>query len=408
MDASTMNLDSIAEKYVRLSLALGQHDADYVDAYYGPPEWKEQAQKDKQPLQDIRDESASLLASLGRISPPEEEMERLRYDYLARQIGSLNAFAEMKLGKKLSFDEESRALYDAVSPHFKEEHFATLLRQLDQVIPGKGTIQQRYDAFLKDFIVPKEKVDHVFRLALEESRKRTSQYIKLSPEESFTVEYVTNKPWSGYNWYQGNYRSIIQVNTDLPIYVNRAIGLAGHEGYPGHHVYNVLLEQELLKKRKWIEFYVYPLYSSQSLIAEGSANYGVDILFPGKERIQFEQKVLFPAAGLDPSRAEEYYRISDLVDKLDYAGNEAARNLLDGKWTEEQAIQWLMKYSLSTRERATQRLSFMRKYRSYVINYNLGEDLVEKYIESRAKTPEEKWKELASLLGSPRLPSGLH
>jgi hypothetical protein len=407
MDNSKMELDSISEKYVRLSLSMGQHDPDYVDAYFGPPEWKQEAQTKAESLNDIRDASDSLIKAIAAISRPQEEMEALRYDYLKRQIESLKAFAEIKLGKKLSFDEESRALYDAVSPHLTENHFAKLVKELDGALPGEGSIQTRYETFLKDFIIPKEKVDSVFRLALAEARKRTGQYISLPPGESFTIEYVTNKPWSGYNWYQGNYRSVIQINTDLPIYINRAIGLAGHEGYPGHHVYNVLLEEGLLRKRKWIEFSIYPLHSSQSLIAEGSANYGVEILFPENERVRFEQKVLFPAAGLDPSRAATYYKIEELVEKLNYAGNEAARRLLDGEWDDEQAVQWLMKYSLSTREKATQRLTFIRKYRSYVINYNLGKDLVAKYIESRSNTSEQKWKELARLLGSPRLPSGL-
>jgi hypothetical protein len=250
-------------------------------------------------------------------------------------------------------------------------------------------------------------VDKVFQLALEESRKRTHKHITLPVEESFTVEYVTNKPWSGYNWYQGNYRSLIQVNTDLPIYIDRAIDLAGHEGYPGHHVYNVLLEQELLRKRKWLEFSVYALYSPQSLIAEGSANYGVKVLFPEKERIEFEQNVLFPAVGLDPARAPQYHKIARQMKKLDYATNEAARRFLDGEWSEEQVVQWTMKYLLYTKERALQRLQFVKKYRSYVINYNLGEDLVAKFIDSRSHTSEERWKELAKLLGSPRLPSGL-
>ena len=116
-----------------------------------------------------------------------------------------------------------------------------------------------------------------------------------------------SKSWSGYNWYQGNYRSLIQVNTDLPIYIDRAIDLACHEGYPGHHVYNALLEKHLVRDRGWVEFSVYPLFSPQSLIAEGTANYGIEVAFPGDERLAFERDVLFPLAGLDPSRRDEYY-----------------------------------------------------------------------------------------------------
>ena len=128
--------------------------------------------------------------------------------------------------------------------------------------------------------------------------KRTLPHAELPAGESFTVEFVTNKSWSGYNWYQGNYRSLIQVNTDLPIYIDRAVDLACHEGIPGHHVYNALLEKHLMRDRGWVEASVYALFSPQSLIAEGTANYGIEVAFPGDERLAFERDVLFPAAGL--------------------------------------------------------------------------------------------------------------
>ena len=133
-------------------------------------------------------------------------------------------------------------------------------------------------------------------------------FVDLPTEENFRVEYVTGKSWSGYNWYQGNFKSLIQVNTDLPIYIDRAIDLACHEGYPGHHVYNALLEKNLVKDRGWIEFTVYPLFSPQSLIAEGTANYGIEVAFPLQDRMRFEQDVLFPLAGLDRQESRRLLR----------------------------------------------------------------------------------------------------
>src|SRR6185436_9984621 len=162
-----------------------------------------------------------------------------------------------------------------------------------------------------------------------ECRRRTLQHVRLPVAETFTVEYVKNKSWSGYNWYQGDYRSLIQVNTDLPIYIDRAIDLACHEGFPGHHVYNALLEQRLVRERGWVEFSVYALFSPQSLIAEGTANYGIEVAFPGEERAAFEREVLYPLAGLDVSQAVMHDRVQALVDKLSYAGNEAARKYLN-------------------------------------------------------------------------------
>jgi len=404
--AQDRSMNSLAEQYVRLVLAVGQHDADYVDAYYGPPEWRKEAEGRKLPLTEIASRAAALSRDLAVASqtPAGDEMAQLRRQYLTRQLDALRARVSMLTGTKLRFDEESKALYDATAPTHTEADFADVLAQLQSKLPGNGPLIDRYDAFRSRFVIPRERLDAVFKAAIDGCRSRTLQHITLPPGESFTVEYVTGKSWSGYNWYQGNYRSLIQVNTDLPIYVDRAIDLACHEGYPGHHVYNVLLEKNLLRDRGWIEFSVYPLFSPQSLIAEGTANYGIEVAFPPADRLQFERRVLFPAAGLNPDNAAQYYDVMALVDKLSYAGNEAARRYLDGKIDAKAAADWLEKYGLYSRLRAEQRVRFVDQYRSYVINYNLGKDMVAAYIESRGP---DRWTEFARLISSPRLPSSL-
>jgi hypothetical protein len=406
-------MNSVAERYAHLVLALGQHDPDYVDAFYGPPEWKTQAEEQKKSPDAIGAEAAKLSVTLTMtpIAPgtADSNLRQLRREYLHKQLAALAARVRMLKGQKLKFDDESRALYDAVAPTFPDSHFDQIIAQLEAKIPGEGPLWKRYENWRKPFVIPKEKLDTVFQLAIKECRARTLAHVALPPNESFTVEYVTNKPWGGYNWYKGNFHSVIQVNTDLPIYVDRAVDLAAHEGYPGHHVYNSLLEKNLVSDRGWMEFSVYALFSPQSLIAEGTANFGRDVAFPTKtERMKFEKQVLFPAAGIDASRADEYYAVQDLLKQLDYAANEAARRLVNGEIDEKAAVQWLQKYAVMDPARAEQRVKFIKRYRSYVINYNLGEDMVRRYIEKRSGAdPEKRWSEFAKLLASPRLPSGL-
>jgi hypothetical protein len=408
--ANTMN--TLGERYVRLVLAMAQHDADFVDAYYGPASWKASVEAQKLSLAEIGTSAAGLARDLSAAAPPPgaDEPTRLRHRYVSRQLEALRARVLILTGTKLRFDEESRALYDAVAPVHSETEFATVLAELDARLPGDGPLLQRYDAFRSRFVIPTDRVDATFKAAIEGCRARTREHITLPPGESFTVEYVTGKSWSGYNWYQGNYRSLIQVNTDLPIYVDRAIDLACHEGYPGHHVYNVLLEKHLVRDRGWAEFSVYPLFSPQSLIAEGTANYGIEVAFPRAERVAFERKVVFPAAGLDPAGVEQYYEVLALVDRLSYAGNEAARRYLNGEIDAKAAAEWHERYGLYSPPRAAQRVRFIDQYRSYVINYNLGKDIVRRYIESRggaADNPQRRWQEFERLLSSPRLPSDL-
>jgi hypothetical protein len=316
----------------------------------------------------------------------------------------------MLQGRKLSFDEESRALYDAEAPRQTEADFQVILDSLSARLPGSGPLVERLGKFREAFVVPPARVDTVFKAAIAEARRRTLEHVELPANESFVLEYVKDKPWSGYNWYKGNAHSLIQINTELPIYIERAIDLAAHEGYPGHHVYNALLEKSLVRDRGWVEFSVYPLFSPQSLIAEGSANYGIQVAFPGEERVEFARRVLFPLAGLDASRAEDYFRVLDLADRLSYAGNEAARRYLNGEIDAERAAQWLSTYALMAPERARQRVRFFDSYRSYVINYNLGQDLVRGWVERQGGTADEparRWELFKGLLSSPRLPSGL-
>ncbi len=398
----------LAERYVKLVLAMGEHDSDYVDAFYGPAAWREEVKAAAPSLDTIQSQATELLSELQRVPAPDDALGKLRHKYLERQTSALISRASMLHGKKMTFDEESQALYDAVAPHHPESYFQSVLDELDRSVPGSGPLAERIEHYRKGFEIPKEKLDLVFRAAVEGCRSRTLEHIALPPGETFTVEYVTNKSWSGYNWYQGNYKSVIQVNTDLPIYVDRAIDLACHEGYPGHHVYNVLLEKNLVRDRGWVEFTVYPLFSPQSLIAEGSANYGIDIAFPGDERVEWEQKNLFPLAGIDPAAASGYYKVQELLAKLGYAGNEAARQYLNGEIDATQAAEWLTKYSLMAPARASQRVRFIDQYRSYVINYNLGKDLVRRYVEAVAGSDDlKRWKLFEELLSSPRLPSGL-
>lgn len=407
-----VSLNETAEQYVRLILDIGRHDGDFVDAYYGPKEWQEAANGMKYQLTALHDRTEAILARVKRIRVPKSDKQStLRRTYQLKQLEAAHTKIEMFSGTKYTFDEEAKRIYDAVPPTFSEEHFRGVMKELEkQLPPGPGTPQERYQAFRNRFIIPKEKLDAVFTAAIKECRERTKRHITMPENESFTVEYVTNKAWSGYNWYKGDAHSLIQVNTDLPIFIDRAVDLAAHEGYPGHHVYNVLLESQLLKRNGWIEFCIYPLFSPQSLIAEGSANYGINVVLPEKERLTFEKKVLFPIAGLDPAEVERYYAVQGLFSKLAYAGNEAARGYLNGTLSKDQAVRWLTTYAMFDSARAEQRVRFIEKYRSYVINYNLGQDLVKEYVERSMKkdvSEKNRWKVFTGLISSPRLPGGL-
>jgi hypothetical protein len=404
-------MNAVAKSYVHLVLELGEKDEGYVDAYYGPHAWRDEAAARHRPFSAIAAEATELVARLAALDlAGREEIVRLRHNYLRRQLEALRSRAEILDGKKLSFDEESKALYDAVAPQQDEKDFEPALAELDRLLPGQGPLPERIEAMRHTVIIAPDRLEVVFATAIAECRRRTALHLPLPAKERFEVEYVTGKPWSAYNWYQGDDQSLIQVNTDLPVTLDRAVDLACHEGYPGHHVYNFSLEEALVDGRGWMEYTVYPLYTPQSLIAEGTANFGIEVAFPGEERTAFEIE-LAALAGIERSRVEHYARVQKALDRLSYAGNTAARRYLDGEIDARAAADWLERYALtSPRARAEQRVRFFDTYRSYVINYNLGQDLVRRYVESKggtAQDPARRWQVFLELLASPRLPSDL-
>jgi len=409
-----LKMNSIAEGYVKLVLEVGKYDPLYVDAYYGPKEWKPKEvnlQFDTTAYHKSISAADSLLNELELLSEYNAtELETLRYRYLYKQLFAVKTKIIILNGSILPFDLESRALYDATASIEKEEDLQKVIDELDKILPGKGDVAERLINFKKKFEVPKDKIPAVFDAAIKECRNRTINYINLPADEKFKAEYVTGKTWGAYNWYKGNLFSVIQIATDFPVYIESAIGLAAHEGYPGHHVYNILLEQNLVKNKGWIEYTVYPLYSPQSLIVEGTAVIGEEILFPKDERVKFEKDVLFPIAKLDTTNADLYYKVISMQEKLSDAGVLAAKNYLNGDWTKEETVVWLQKFQLRTKERAEKFLSFIETYRSYLVTYNKGEIIIRDYIERNGGTDDNvarRWEIFTKLISTPQTPSGL-
>ncbi|MEL7024372.1 MAG: hypothetical protein AAGL69_11550 [Pseudomonadota bacterium] len=402
--AKPQTLDQLARDYLVLELAMGQVDPAHVDAYFGPGELAEQARLNGWTLVQIDREAAKLTASL---QSARNESNALRIDGLVGRIAALRMRHRILSGQKPDFDEESEALFGAVAPDRDAAYYDAVLEEIDTLLPGEATLAERVDVFRQQFTIPPDKLDAVFRAAMAECRARTLQRIELPANERFQIEYVSDKPWSGYNWYKGDSESLIQFNTDLPTSIDRAVDLGCHEGYPGHHTFNALVEQELVNKRGWIEYALYPLFSPQSLVAEGTGNYGIQLAFPAADRVSFEREVLFPLAGLDVGEADRYYALLDRLSALNFAGNEAARDFLNGDISKQEAIDWLQRYSLSSRARAEQRLHFIETYRSYVINYNLGQALVAEWVSADGASQEQRWRKFSELLIQPVVPGSL-
>lgn len=400
-------LNALAERYVRLSLEIGTHEDGYIDAYYGPAEWKTEAEAAPRSIDELQLATAALHAEVDAVqAAATDDLMLRRARTLSAYIGAARFRMEMMEGVRVSFVEEAERLF-ALRPDILPLHyFDEALGRMESLVPGEGPLAERVTAFMRRFVVPPDRADAVMRAAIAECRRRTAVYLDLPANERFDFEFVTDRPWGAYNWYQGDNHSLIQVNASNPLMIGSAIGYGCHEGYPGHHVQGIYAER-LYRERGWVEYSILPLYSPMGPLNEGAGNYGVYLAFPSYDRLAFEEEVLFPLAGLDPREAALYFELSNALEATAGAALTIQAQYLDGAITRERAIELLQHYRFASRERAEQSLRFADTYRSYIINYSSGLELVRAYAENGRHTPEERWDAYRRILTEPTLPRDL-
>jgi class 3 adenylate cyclase len=393
-----VTLDVMGEQFVKLGLELGEYDSGYIDSYVGPDEWQQAAKENLRPKEELAAEITALFADVQAFTPTDDE-DGLRHKAMLGRVRAMDTRMRMLNGETFSFAEEARLLYDVELPTYDFAEFDQVLEEIEELVPGDGDLAERVDALQASVAIPEDKLDVVFNRAIEECRRRTLEYISLPGDERFRLEYVSGVSWSGYLEYLGDHESLMSINLDTPLNTNRAVDLGCHEGYPGHHVYNLLVDQRYLQEKGWNEFQLAPLYTPAMLIHEGSAEYGVSLAFPGEESWEFERDVLVPLAGVDPEKAATLDKLLRLKSRIgDPAMAATAQLYLDGRISREEAIEQRRKYSLSSRTRAERNVRFIEEGRSYVLNYGIGEDLVSAYIEKDADDHASRWQAFKRLI----------
>lgn len=404
--SADLSLDDIAREYVSLVLEIDAHESGYVDAYFGPDEWREAARRSPRERSELKANADRLQGMLKRFSSDDAATAQ-RAKVLLANVSSARFRLDMIDGKRVPFADEAEKLF-ALRPQLKPlSSYDGALKKIDALAPGEGPLAARVEAFRARYSIPEERVRVVMDAAISECRKRTLAHIKLPADESFGMSLVKGKSWGAYNYYQGENHSKIEINTDMPMSIGNVLGLACHEGYPGHHVQGVHNERKF-RTKGWAEFSVAPLYAPASPINEGGADFGIELAFPGDEQWKFEAEVLYPLAGLDPKMAEAYDKLRAATAELDGALLKISQMHLDGEINREQAITLIQKYKLAPRDVAEQSLAFDRDYRSYVINYSVGEALVSAYVDRvGGKDPDARWAAYEHILSTPMLPADL-
>ena len=380
----------IVEKYLKLAVSLAGRDPDFLDFYVGPERLAQSARQPLPSLKQIAEDVTRLQAQL-----PDSGLGSERIAFLDRQLNAMSQRVRQLHGETAGFDEESRGYFGVVAPPDTDAAQRAKVRAEIATLIGPGA--KAYSAYEAAFVVPAKQVPVVFEAALKVCRERTLARIPMPTGEHIDVTYVVNKPWAGFSRYLGNAHSQIQVNLGFPQTVDRLLDLACHEGYPGHHVFNTLREESLVKQRYQLEWTVQPTFSPQSFVSEATASYAPQMVLDDAARVQIERDVLFPIAGLPQRDIERYIRVEELIAMLHTGEPEIAREYLDGRLEFARALSRLEGELLM--EHGETMLTYLNEYRSYILTYTVGLDRLAKYV--NAAGPENRWQRYAALMTAP-------
>ncbi|MFQ5926887.1 MAG: hypothetical protein ACE5MH_05570 [Terriglobia bacterium] len=374
--SSYASLDDVARTYVLLVLRIDQHEPGFNDYYYGPADLRVQVTREgKRPLEELRVQAEALLAAL-----PNATGNPVRRRWFEKQLRALATKIRMLQGEKFSVAEQARRLFDLdVRPPSSEE-LEQAQAALDQALPGSSSLRERLQDWQAQFRLPQERLEEAYRMALEEVQARARKLLLLPPQERVELYFVTGKSWGGYNWFQGNARSRIEINTDLPTLATSVYSYIAHEAYPGHHTDLTTREQRLFRERGYFEWCVSPLYTPQNTMAEAVAEVGKDILMPPAERYAWHRDLFFPRLGLAEADVATWEKLQPLLETLGRARERLPFLLHDEGAREEEMVAFLQKYALMDAARARKTIQFDREWGAYSFNYTVGREILRRYL----------------------------
>lgn len=366
-------IDQISRRYIELAFDLEQHVEGFVDAYFGPPKLK--ARAERRPPAAIAADLAALRAEAAASGYP-----AARRGYLEAQLRAMETTARKLAGEPIGYSDEVRACFDIEPPHTPEAAFEAANAALDELLPGAGPLAERLAAWRRSYEVEPALARQLIDLIAAEARRRTAALVDLPDPDEVRFELVSDKPWSGYNWYLGAGRSLVEINTDLPIRASSLLDLVCHEAYPGHHTEHALKEQLLYHGRGWGEQAIQLINTPECVIAEGIATLAAEMVF-GDETWEWAAAHLYPVAGIagDPERER---RIAGAQWTMRALSSNAAAMLHEGGADPEEVVAYIMRYGLRTEREARQLLRFLSTplWRTYSVTYFVGRQLLGDWI----------------------------
>ena len=405
VSVGAMEPGTLIREYLLLGLRFDRVEEGYVDSFTGDPSLRRAVESEPQPdPAELARQADRLLADLPNV-PPGNGFDKTRADYLGAHLRALACAARKFAGQDVGFVDEVEAYFDVHIAKGDPEQYRQAHRKLDEALGGSGPLADRMQTYRAGEQIPPERLEeaiHAFSSAL---RDRVRVEFPLPDTETITYEVVTDKPWSGFNYYLGDYRSTVAVNADLKQQMSNLPRLVAHESYPGHHTEHCRKQAGLVERKGQDEQTIFLVNTPQCLMAEGLADLALHAAI-GRGWGAWAAEI-YADLGLrfDGERAEA---VSEAAALLADVRQDAALMLHDEHRDVDDIAEFLKRWLLVNDERARQSLRFLSSplWRAYTSTYVEGYRLLHGWLEARPDGVSLT-ERFGRLLDEPLIPSSL-
>ncbi len=359
--------DPRVERYLRLGLRVGRHVDGIVDAYFGPPELAAEV------------DAAAAVDPRRLVADAEALLDELPDGWLRDQVAGLRVYAGVLAGEGTPYADEVERCFGVRPSHTDEAVFEAAHAQLEGLLPGDGTLAERYRGWRDSILVPAGRIEPAVAAVIDAARAWTRGLVELPEGEGMTLHMVQDKPWMAFNLYLGDLQSRVEVNTSLPISAAGLLRLAIHEAYPGHHVERACKEERLVRGRGLVEETLVLVPAPQSLVSEGIAELATWLVLDGDGGAA--HAALERAAGVELDLAHAL-AVERVTEPLGWANVNAALMLHEGGASAPEVRAYLERWALMPPEMSAHIARFMTEptSRTYIITYAAGLELCRAYV----------------------------
>src|SRR5918998_3439061 len=263
----------LVREYLTLGLRFDRLVEGFVDAYTGDPALRRLVDNEPRP-------DPATLARRARELRVELSVAGLvesRACFLDAHLAALECSGHVLAGQQVGFVAEVQAYFDVLIEPGDPDVYRQAHAEIDRLLPGAGPLAQRLAEYRARDEIPPQRLEHAVHALSSALRDRVRSSVGLPAQETVHYEVVTDKPWSGFNYYLGDFRSRVAINADLGHRMANLPHLVAHESYPGHHTEHCRKEAGLVRTQRQDEQTIFLVNTPQCLMAEGMADLGLRV-----------------------------------------------------------------------------------------------------------------------------------